>query len=272
MASSEKVDYSVFPIEGTVNDRGLILYVRESFFVATTTLVSGTTLTNFMTTEGIPKGDALTAGFGSYIYKEQMGKEGNRLKFLFLKDKTPAEQIQIVKPAFTINQVTDWPDWLVSLYMLDALIELQKEVSGSTTTAVTGQRFLDRYILFRGGNFNTKHYVEEFFSPTPVMSFTATEPRPDRVFYNYYGVQNSIDCIHDTVTIPEPYVSAELVENFGTPNPREVDWPQGSIFPATNHTTWMPHYRILQVFERDGGFYYRRHRVIPPPLPTAIQI
>ena len=85
MASSEKVFYSVFPIEGTVNDRGLILHVRESFFTASTTLVAGTTLENFMLSENPPKGDAITQGYGSYIYREQMSKEGNNLRFLFLK-------------------------------------------------------------------------------------------------------------------------------------------------------------------------------------------
>lgn len=274
MASSEKVNYSIVPVAGTVNDRALILYVRESYFKATTTLVRGTTLTNFMSTEGIPKGDAITeGGFGNYIYQEQLDKSGNQLRFLFLKNKTPAERLEVVKPAFTINQVTDWPDWLLSLYMLDATVELQSETNTSfLTNNVTGQRYFDRYILIRGGNYNTKHVVEEFFSPDPISTLVATEPRPDLVFYNYFGVNNQLNCIHDTITIPEPYLSADLVEDFGTPNTQEVDWPQGSIFPATNHTAWITHYRILQVTERDGGYYYRRHQVLPPRIPRAIQI
>lgn len=273
MASAEKVNYSIVPVAGTVNDRALILYVRESYFKASTTLVRGTTLANFMSAESIPKGDAITeGGFGDYIYQEQLDKVGNQLRFVFLKNKTTAERLEVVKPAFTINQVTDWPDWLLSLYMLDALVEIQSEANTSSTTSVTGRRFLDRYILIRGGNYNTKHVVEEFFSPDPITTLTATEPRPDLVFYNYFGVNNQINCIHDTITIPEPYISAELVDNFGTPGAREVDWAEGSIFPATNHTAWIPHYRILQVTERDGGYYYRRHKVLPPRIPRAIQI
>lgn len=281
MASSEKVFYSVFPIEGTVNDRGVILHVRESFFLASTILTVGTTLENFMSTENVPKGDAITNGYGSYIYREQLGKEGNNLRFLFLKPKTVAQQLTLVKPAAIINELTTWPDWLLSLYALNATIEAQEENGsdtdylGAATTiarATTYNRIMDRYILIRGGNFNTRHLVEEFFSASPIESLTATEPRPDTVFYNYFGARNSLDCIHDTVTIPEPYLSATLVEDFGTPNAREVTWEQGSVFPATNHIAWIPHYRILKVIERDGGYYYRRHKVFPPRLSRPIEI
>ena len=137
MASSEKVFYSVFPIEGTVNDRGLILYVRESFFTASTTLVAGTTLENFMLSENPPKGDAITQGYGSYIYREQMSKEGNNLRFLFLKNKTPTEALQVVKPAVEINEVTYWPDWLLSHYALEVILEKEYETGTSGTTAIT---------------------------------------------------------------------------------------------------------------------------------------
>lgn len=276
MASSEKVFYSVFPIEGTVNDRGLILHVRESFFTASTTLVAGTTLENFMSSENPPKGDAITQGYGSYIYQGQMSKEGNNLRFLFLKNKTPTEALQVVKPAVEINEVTYWPDWLLSLYALEVILEKEHETGTSGTTATTNRiqmkRIMDRYILINGGEFNTKHIVEEFFSPVPITTLFAVEPRPNNVFYNVLGLRNSLTCIHDTVTIPEPYLSARRIDDFGTPNAREVVWSQGSIFPATNQISWIKHYRKLIVTERDGGFYYRRHQVIPPRISRPIEI
>ena len=256
----------------------MILYVEEKYFTASTVLTSGTTLANFMSNEDIPKGDAITAGFSSYIYREQLDKQGNRLRFVFLAPKTEAQQLQPVKPTFTINETTYWPDWLLSLYMLEATINLQTEANGASTTAgaftttVTGTRFLDRYILFKGGDYNTVHEIDEFFSQTPITSLVATEPRPMPVFYNFQGVRNSLDCIHAGVTVPEPYLTATRVENFGTPNAQEVVWQDGSVFPPTNHVAWIPHYRKLIVTERDGGFYYRRHRVIPPRLNRAIQV
>lgn len=276
MASSEKVFYSVFPIEGTVNDRGLILYVRESFFKATTTLTRGTTLANFMSTENPPKGDSITMGYGSYVYQEQLTKEGNNLRFLFLQNKTETEALQVVKPAASINEVTYWPDWLVSLYALDAIVDVQQEYSddyGATLTKnVRARRVLDRYALINGGEFNCKHIVEEFFSNNPITSLYATEPRADNVFYSYYGTRESFTCIHDTVTIPELFITADRIPDFGTPNARNVLWEQGSVFPATNHIAWIPHYRKLIVTERDGGYYYRRHQVFPPRLPRPIEI
>lgn len=275
MASSEKVFYSTFPIEGTVNERGIILYVRESFFTGTTTLVAGTTLENFMSTENPPKGDAITQGYRAYVYQEQLTKEGNNLRFLFLKNKTETEALQVVKPAATINEITYWPDWLVSLYALDAIVDVQQEYSddGETLTKnVRARRVLDRYALINGGEFNCKHIVEEFFSNNPITSLYATEPRADNVFYSFLGTRESFTCIHDTVTIPELFISADRIPDFGTPNARNVLWEQGSIFPATNHIAWIPHYRKLIVTERDGGFYYRRHQVFPPRLPRAIEI
>lgn len=275
MSTSSRVHYTIFPIVGTVNERGVILYVEDVHFKSSTVLTSGTTLANFMTAEAVPKGDAITQGFGTYLYREQLPKEGNKLRFIFLAPKTAAQQVQVVKPAFKINQVTDWPDWLFSLYMLDAVVDLEQQAgtiaANPSSVAVTGQRFLDRYILFRGGNFNTVHEIEEFFSPSPVASFSAEEPRADLVFYNYFGANNQLNCVHPDVTIPEPYISATQVEKFGTENAQKVDWEQGSFFPATNHTGWIPHYRILTVREQDGGFYYRRHKVLPPRISRALQ-
>jgi hypothetical protein len=280
MAATGKVHYTLFPIVGTVNERGLILHVEEEHFTSATNLVAGTTLTDFMSTEDVPKGDAITDGYGAYTYREQIEKQGNRLRFVFLAPKTAAQQLQPVKPTFTINEVTFWPDWLLSLYMLEATVELQTETGtlsisgtpGPTANVVTGKRFLDRYILFKGGEYNTIHEIDEFFSPTPITSLIATEPRPMPVFYNLFGVRNSLDCIHAGVTVPEPYITASRVENFGTPNAQEVVWQDGSTFPPTNHVAWIPHYRKLIVTERDGGFYYRRHKVVPPRLNRALQI
>ena len=267
-ATSEQVRWEIFPVQDTLNERGVILWVDEKYFDETTTLVQYTTLSDFMSDKDIPKGDAITRGFGSYIYTEQLPKTNGCLRFIFLKAKTEQQKWEVVKPVYPINEVTWWPNWLLSLYALKATIALQSEVGnlGASVSAndVTGVRYLDRYILIPGGNFNTQHYVETYFSPTPLVGMVATEPRPTTIVYSALGLSNSIDCLHDEVKIPEIYVSAERVEDFGTPNAREVRWEMGSIFPATNMTGWVPHHRKLDVFERDGGFYYRRHLVIPP--------
>jgi len=276
MASSEKVHYSIFPIEGTVNDRGIILHVRESYMAESVVLTAGTTLANFMSTQDVPKGDAIELGYGSYVYQEQIPKESNNFRFVFLKAKTEEEELTPVKEASTINEITWWPNWLVSLYALRATVPLQGEtgswtgtlagVASNLTTGnnITGTRYFDRYILIPGGDFNTQHVVEEFFSYRVIPSLVATEPRPTTVSYSTLGMQNSINCVHEEVKVPEIILAASRVEDFGTPNAKAVQWELGSVYPATNMPGWAPHYRKLQVTERDGGFYYRRHYVIPP--------
>lgn len=276
-AANEKGKYELVPVEGTVNDRALVLWVPERYFNESTALVENTTLEDFMVSEAIPKGDAITNGFGSYVYREQLPKVGGSLRFIFLKAKTEAESLQAVRAPKTINEVTWWPNWLMSLYAVSASVPLQSEAgssasSGAITNAVTGTRYFDRYILINGGEFNTQHIVEEFFSYQAIKGLVATEPRPTTINYSTLGMQNSIDCIHEEVQIPEIFVDATRVENFGTPNARDVRWERGSIFPATNMTGWIPHFRKLIVTERDGGFYYRRHLVIPPNPFKPIEI
>lgn len=275
-AANSRVHYELFPVEGTINERGLILLVKDVHFKATTTLVEHTTLENFMSTEDVPKGDAITQGFGSYIYTEQLPKLGDCMRFVFLKAKTDVEEVQTVRAPRTINEVTWWPNWLASLYAVQALVSISSEDgrSGATTVtnSTTSTRYFDRYILIDGGEFNTQHVVEEFFSYRPIPGLVATEPRPTTVFYSTFGMQNSINCLHEEVKIPELILSAERVEDFGTPNAREVRWELGSVFPATNMTGWAPHFRKLIVTERDGGFHYRRHLVIPPNPFKPIEI
>ena len=273
-APAEKGKYEVEPIDGTVNDRKVVLHVPERYFKASTNLISGTTLEDFMSSEDVPKGDAITNGFGSYIYREQLPKTGGNLRFLFLKDKTDAEKLEVVKPAFPIWKPVEWPNVLQSLYAIKAKVkEAERGTTGSTATTNirSAERFYDRYRLIRGGTFNTEVQVEEFFSPTPVTEFFATEPHPEPVYYNFLGMQNTIEALHEEINIPELEVEISRVEGFGTANAQEI-WNLGAKFPATIMTTWEGHYRFLNVTELDGGFYYRREFVLPPPLPPFIEI
>jgi hypothetical protein len=276
-AANSRVHYELFPIEGTINDRGLILWVKDTYFKASTTLVQYTTLADFMASDDVPKGDAITQGFGSYVYVMQLPKAGDSFRFVFLKAKTEAEELEVVKPAAKINEVTWWPNWLVSLYALKATVTLQSETGldsgGINSNSVSGIRYFDRYILIPGGEFNTEHIVEEFFSYKAIVGLNATEPRPTRISYATLGMQNSIDCLHEEVKVPEIIVSGiDRIEDFGTENARNVAWELGSIYPATNMAGWIPHFRKLNVVERDGGYYYRRHLVLPPNPFRPIEI
>lgn len=275
-ATSERVRYEIVPVEGTVNERNLVLWVRDKFFNAATTLVVDTTLSNFMTSENIPKGDAITEGFGSYLYKEQLPKVEGCLRFLFVKSKTEREALTEVRPHQELNEIVSWPDWLVSLYALEALVSIQSETGTSgasaTTNLIKARRYFDRYVLVKGGEFNTKTIVRHYFSPTQIRGLQATEPRPMPIFYSSMGMSNSLNCIHEEVRIPELDEILRRVPNWGMVSSREVTWNQGSVFPATNMTAWVPHIRKLITTPRDGGIYYQAVTVIPPNPFQALEI
>lgn len=265
-------NFEIVPVEGTVNDRALILWVSERHFDASTTLVADTTLSNFMSSIDIGKGDAVNAGFGSYIYKHQLDKQNGNLRFVFLKNKTETEALEVVKPAATIWRPLPWPNVLLELYAVKGDVQ-ELEAGTIATDATTNkrlvERYFDRYRLINGGTFNTEIFVEEFFSASPITSLFATEPRPEPVYYNFLGMSNRLDALHTEITIPELVVSKELVDGFGS-KPITETWQLGSIFPATNMATWEAHYRTLDVTERDGGYYYRREYAYPPPIPKSI--
>jgi hypothetical protein len=273
-AANSRVHYDVFPIEGTVNDRGLILWVKDSFFKASTSLVENTTLENFMATEDVPKGDAITNGYGSYLYREQLPKSGDSMRFLFLAPKTEDQQLEQVKEPSRIWRVVDWPDVLLSLYGVKGKVltsEVGSNSGGATSNTATTERYFDRYKLIKGGNYNTEVLVEKFFSPTYIPSMYATEPRPMPVYYNFLGMTQSILALHPEIEVPELTVELELVRGFGT-KPIIQNWKLPSVFPKTNMLTWVTHPRFLEVTERDGGFYYTRGTVTPPEIPKTIEI
>lgn len=272
----EKLHYEIFPVTGTVNERGIILWVRETYFKESTSTPRGTTLADFMSAEEIPKGDSIDQGFGSYIYTEALPKSGSCLRFIFLKNKSEEEILTPLREPYELSEVIYWPDWLRSLYAVSAEVSLesQKETVAGTPSnvAVTGERYFDRYILIKGGQFNTITQIEEYFSPTPLTSFDATEPRPTPIYYNYLGMRNQLDCLHDDVTIPELSVSLERVDSFGMVNSETVRWELGSFFPKTNMTGWETHIRSVDTLERDGGFFYKVKTVLPPPTYKPIEI
>jgi len=117
-AISEKVRYELFQVPGTINTRSLVLWVDEKYFKSTTVLTEGTTLANFMTSEDIPKGDALDS-YGSLVYTGQEERSGGCLRFCFVPPytggdiATPVLSIPEFKPALS------WPAVLLNLNVVN---------------------------------------------------------------------------------------------------------------------------------------------------------
>lgn len=173
MASSEKVFYSIFPVEDTVNERGVILNVRENYFTGSTELVAGTTLSDFMAAEGVENGTALTDGFGAYTYQKQLGKQGNMLQFLFLATKTRESAQTPFRSYYETEPSMFWPRvWL----------------SSKNYRSVDSDRINIRSQYRDAYQGPTRVLIEEFYSPTP-FEIPLYEPMADGAVNEEIGVE-----------------------------------------------------------------------------------
>lgn len=277
MASSEKVFYSVFPIEDLVNERGVILHVRENYFTGSTTLTAGTTLTDFMATEGVEKGTALTDGFGSYTYHRQLEKQGNMLRFLFLATKT-LEQVQTpYRTYFDLEPSIFWPKVLLS-------IQSYKRLESSSDAYVSRPRYKEAY---QGP---TRVRIEEFYSPTP-FEIPVYEPMTDRGLNDEIGVNvsapiipgvssggnywysvgtlNLEPCLHSAISIGV-VLDPPIVVNIGFNS--NIYYSFAYLFDgATNFVDW-PDEVVIDDRQREvlGGFVRRRVTALSPAITLVI--
>jgi len=264
MASSEKVFYSIFPIEDTVNERGIILYVRENYFTGSTVLTADTTLSNFMSTEGIEVGTAITDGFGGYTYQKQLDKQGNCLRFLFLATKTREDAQTPYRTYYEIEPSMYWPK---------VLLALQSYKRSSDDVYITRPRYKEPY---QGP---TRVRIEEFYSPTP-FEIPLYEPMLERGLQDeiglYYGAGYYLSvgsvtldpCLHSasSLVVPlEPSITVGIITytsaSLDIPGTSFTDWPAEIVIDD----------RMREVL---GGWKRRRVTALRPmivyvTLPTS---
>lgn len=228
MASSENVFYTVFPIEGTVNNRGIILHVRERYFDSSVVLTQGTTLSNFMSDKDIEKGTAISQGFGNYTYSKQLDKEENMLRFVFLP------------PGLTPTLFNSYPNLEPSMYWPKVLTEMRAYRRAQDDTYTIRCKYKDAY---QGP---TRTLVEEFYSPVPfdIPAYTPMLERGlvDEVGFAYYigmsgpywmsvGSLNLDSCLHPAINIIVP---VEPPIQIGV-----IIYSQATLYDtATNYTDW----------------------------------
>lgn len=270
MASSEKVYYSLLPIEDTINERGLVLFVRENYFDANVDLVEGTELADFMSEKEIEKSSALDS-FGGYQYRKQLDKQGNMLRFLFLAPKSR----EVIQTPFKTYYETEpsmfWPKVLLS-------IRTSKRLSEGTY--ICRPRYKEAY---QGP---TRVRVEEFYSPTP-FEIPLYEPMMERGlreeigidvsgFWYSVGVLELDSCLHyliDLSVVLDPPI--EL--SYGGSS--SVIYSFASVYePATNYTDW-PDELVIDDRQREviGGFIRRKVTALRPMIirvtaPTSASI
>lgn len=220
-AVAEKVRYELFQVPGTINTRSLVLWVDEKYFDANTTLVAGTTLTNFMSAKEIPKGDALDS-YGSLVYTGQEERANGCLRFCFV----PAFSAEdIATPVLSIAEFKSAMQWPAVLENLYAANFLAKDKEGANYLAdVTYTPYVKE-----GYSDATRTLEETFVSQTKFNISLSASFRPQPIQF-YFGVGSF--SLSETL---HPLVEFNVVLG---PNNRYPYQVFTASFPATNYTDW----------------------------------
>jgi hypothetical protein len=268
----EPTHFTTLPTED-VGEVAAMLRVHESQMLATTVITAGTTLAAFM--PGVPKGDALSREFGSYILTQPGPKQDGYHTFYFAKPKTAAQMLVPFRSTPGIRDLP-WPAVLLDLHggtvTRKQFDESGSDSGGGTSNARTLIEFVDRYKLIPGITYPTQIVVEEFQSATPWAELEATRPVPLEVRYFYRGAQLSITCLHEEVFVPETSEGFTRDDAFGMEGAAERS-EEGLLFPATVPTRWRIYTPADDQEFRNGVYYRRRERILKlPPLPRAMRL
>jgi len=256
-------------------ERVVALYVPEHLFESSTETLPGTTLSTFLTqfkTNGVIN----ERGFGDYVFTDTAEAPATYLGFYFAKPLVITPGVPLVPfKSSLIREPFLWRPWLVSLYGWVSTKYAQQIITSGGP--LYKPRFYDRPDVIPGGQYESEILVEEFVSPTPFTSedLNSESQIPTTVFYNYLGVQNSIDCLHDDVFVPEDADDSGYVHpSFGMKGsrPHKIGGRPGRIFPATGMTGWEDHVFSCRPQFVDGVYYLVRKTVrvpdnIPDPVP-----
>lgn len=286
--AQESTHYDLLPT-ADVGEDVVRLWVLDKALARDTsgTRVIGTTLNDFMPLN--IKSDAKLR-YGTYQLTGPGGRSDDGYRaFLFAKPKTEADLVEPYKTEYDTIEY-DWEPVLRVLYALKG-----RHVDERANTAGTysldeikwKEFYVDRMELIPGlRRYPTKVKKEYWLSPTPFTNLNPRKAVTTVVHYNYKGMSQSIDCLHDDVFIPEPFTEdhvttdyvtlpeyitrIERVDGFGTPNAQQIPWGNGMLFPRTNMLGWQVHCPVDRAPFQDGVYMRERWTVTPPPLPRAV--
>lgn len=275
MASSENVFYEVFPIEGTVNNRGIILYVREKYFDNNVALNKDTLLSNFMSDKDIEKGTAITQGFGNYVYSKQLDKEGNMLRFLFLPVISQQQSQIPFNSYYNLEPSMFWPKVLLST---------------KAYRRATDSSYIVRFKYKEAYQGPTRVLVEEFYSPNPfeIPIYTPMVERGlnEEIGVSYYnglagpywlsvGTLSLDSCLHSEISLTVPL---EPPVNLVVGGVTIIISTASVSDPATNYTDW-PDSLVIDDRQQEvfGGWIRKRVTAYRPmiiyvTLPTVASL
>lgn len=279
LESRESTSFDLLPTNH-VGTRVVRLKVRQEFLRADVTPAEGQTVAEFLASVQVATSDVLSAGYGSYVLTEPGPAGDGYLSFHFAPANTTLVQRKLTPWSDkTIWQDHPWPDVLRWLYAVTGtaveLTEAGRNVTGSTTTRTSNTREkvlnLDRYELVRGGMIPTQVRVRRYLTSGLITGLVAEKPQPMPVRYNFLGMSNSIDALHDDITVPESLVDARPIDQFGTDNGVDAFAEGRSFFPRTNFLSWQNHiYRIEQSDRPVNGLYETvTYEALAPAMPAG---
>jgi hypothetical protein len=277
-----KLPYYRLAPTGDVAERVVELFIPQQFFLATTTVTPGVTMTAFLSTlSPMDKSRVLDAGYGSYLLTGPMlnGTPEGTLGFYFAKPKSSSSLSSLTPyKEETIWQDYDWPTVIYSLYAVQGEMETERESyqynqsNGGNDYNLWHFKpvFLDRYRIINGRRLSTEVIVRDYNSPTPFTDVIVEPPVTSVVSYSYLDIRETIDCLHPDIFIPEMFKGGRLISGFGTKGKTEHPDGTGQFFPATNMQDWESHIFRADYSSSNGLYQLRTYEALPPDSVTNL--
>jgi len=281
-----KLPYYRLSPTGDVAERVVELFVPQQFFLATTIVTPGVTMTNFLSSLApMDKTRVLDAGYSSYLLTGPMlnGTPEGTLGFYFAKPKTSASLPSLTPfKQETIWQDYDWPTVIYSLYAVQGEMETERESYNFIQSPGGGPNgndynlwhykpvFLDRYRIINGRRLSTEIIIRDYNSPVPFTDVIVEQPVTTVVSYSYLDIRETIDCLHPDIFIPEMFKSGRLISGFGTQGKTEHPAGTGQFFPATNMQDWESHIFRADFSSSNGLYQLRTYEALPPDSITNL--
>lgn len=209
-------------------------------------------------------------GYAGYIYTYATGpREDGALGFHFAKPKTAAEMRVPFRSQIERMGNHRWPDVLVALAVTAdyTFPRAGQIIKNGALGTVTGPNYRISEALIPEMNEGTRFLVQEFQSPTP---FTIPRYRvpgatsvslslPDGTNYRHG------ECLHDDIEIDAlNTASATYLAGSASSVGGNIE---SQRFPASNFSKWRAYWFSDEQVLKDGGWYRRRVRVLPPRAP-----
>lgn len=264
-------------------ERVVQLFIPQRYFSDSVALSQGMTLSAVLALlETTDTTDSIEKGYENYtltqpVLDDASGSDGT-LSYYFAKPKTSTSLLDLTPfKEETEWRKHDWPAVLLSLYGV-----FGKVVKDSYNNSIGGveitqnfydptsfrELYEDRLAFVPRQQIFTEVVIRHYTSNLPFTNVVLETPVTDIVQYSYKGMQQSLDCVHDDVFIPELFKGGKRIENFGTKNAQERHYEQGQFYPATlPMTTWQNHFFDAEYSSARGNYSLITYEALAPALP-----